>query len=73
MANQATREELATEQAQKLLSPLSMDFVSHALWGGSAFGRSTRKAFLSAAGISLLPMEDRRWCERLMRGWRSIL
>lgn len=32
-----------------------MDFVSHALWGGSAFGRRTRKAFYAAAGISLLP------------------
>lgn len=32
-----------------------MDFVSHALWGGIAFGRRTGKAFLAAAGISLLP------------------
>ena len=32
-----------------------MDFVSHALWGGIAFGRRTRKAFLTAVGISLLP------------------
>ena len=32
-----------------------MDFVSHALWGGITFGRRTRKAFLTAAGISLLP------------------
>ena len=32
-----------------------MDFVSHALWGGGAFGRRTKKAFLTAAGISLLP------------------
>jgi membrane-bound metal-dependent hydrolase YbcI (DUF457 family) len=32
-----------------------MDFVSHALWGGSAFGRRTMKAFVAAAGISLLP------------------
>ncbi len=32
-----------------------MDFVSHALWGSIAFGRRTRKAFLVAAGISLLP------------------
>ena len=32
-----------------------MDFVSHSLWGGVALGRSSRKAFLIAAGISLLP------------------
>ncbi|MEW6756158.1 MAG: hypothetical protein AB1505_35070 [Candidatus Latescibacterota bacterium] len=32
-----------------------MDVVSHALWGGGAFGRRTRKAFLAAAGTSLLP------------------
>ena len=32
-----------------------MDFVSHALWGGIAFGRRARKAFFAAAGISLLP------------------
>ena len=32
-----------------------MDFVSHALWGGIAFGRRSRKAFIVAAGISLLP------------------
>ena len=32
-----------------------MDFVSHALWGGVAFGRKNRRAFLLAAGISLLP------------------
>jgi membrane-bound metal-dependent hydrolase YbcI (DUF457 family) len=32
-----------------------VDFVSHALWGGIAFGRRTRKAFLVAAGISVLP------------------
>jgi membrane-bound metal-dependent hydrolase YbcI (DUF457 family) len=32
-----------------------MDFVSHALWGGFAFGRRTRKAFFKAAGISILP------------------
>jgi membrane-bound metal-dependent hydrolase YbcI (DUF457 family) len=32
-----------------------MDFVSHALWGGITFGRRTRKAFLTVAGISLLP------------------
>lgn len=32
-----------------------MDFISHAMWGGVAFGRRSRKAFLAAAGISLLP------------------
>lgn len=32
-----------------------MDVVSHALWGGAAFGRRSRKAFAAAAGISLLP------------------
>ena len=32
-----------------------MDIVSHALWGGIAFGRRSRKAFCIAAGISLLP------------------
>jgi len=32
-----------------------MDFVSHALWGGIAFGRRTGKVFLFAAGISLVP------------------
>ena len=32
-----------------------MDFISHSLWGGIAFGRRTRSAFLIAAGISLLP------------------
>lgn len=32
-----------------------MDFVSHALWGGVAFGRDNRKMFLVAAVISVLP------------------
>jgi len=32
-----------------------MDFISHALWGGIAFGRRSRKVFIAAAGISLLP------------------
>jgi len=32
-----------------------MDFVSHALWGGITFGRRSRKTFLIAVGISLLP------------------
>jgi len=32
-----------------------MDFVSHALWGGIAFGRRSRRTFLIAVGISLLP------------------
>jgi membrane-bound metal-dependent hydrolase YbcI (DUF457 family) len=32
-----------------------MDLVSHALWGGIAFGRRSRRLFLIAAGISLLP------------------
>lgn len=32
-----------------------MDFVSHALWGGIAFGREGRKMFLWAAAISILP------------------
>lgn len=32
-----------------------MDFISHALWGGVAFGQRTRKAFFTAAGISILP------------------
>lgn len=32
-----------------------MDFASHALWGGIAFGRHSRRMFLVAAGISLLP------------------
>lgn len=32
-----------------------MDFVSHALWGGITFGRRTRKAFITATGVSLLP------------------
>ena len=32
-----------------------MDFVSHALWGGVSFGRTNKKFFLPAAGISILP------------------
>jgi membrane-bound metal-dependent hydrolase YbcI (DUF457 family) len=32
-----------------------MDFVSHALWGGVSFGRRSKKLFLLAAGISILP------------------
>ena len=32
-----------------------MDFVSHSLWGAIAFGRRSRKGFLTAAGISVLP------------------
>jgi membrane-bound metal-dependent hydrolase YbcI (DUF457 family) len=32
-----------------------MDILSHALWGGITFGRRARRAFLAAAGISLLP------------------
>ena len=32
-----------------------MDFVSHALWGGVSFGRKSKKVFLLAAGISILP------------------
>lgn len=32
-----------------------MDFISHALWGGITIGRKSRKFFLSAMGISLLP------------------
>ncbi len=32
-----------------------MDFVSHALWGGVALGRKSRKQFALAAGISILP------------------
>lgn len=32
-----------------------MDFISHCLWGGIAFGRRTKRAFLIAAGISLMP------------------
>lgn len=32
-----------------------MDFVSHALWGGISFGRSNRRIFLLAAGISITP------------------
>jgi hypothetical protein len=32
-----------------------MDFVSHALWGGIAFGQRNRKIFFTAACISILP------------------
>jgi hypothetical protein len=32
-----------------------MDFISHGLWGGAAFGRKSKKFFLLAAGISILP------------------
>ncbi len=32
-----------------------MDFVSHSLWGGLAFGRETKRAFLLAAVISITP------------------
>ena len=32
-----------------------MDIVSHALWGGVSFGRRSKKVFLLAAGISILP------------------
>ncbi len=32
-----------------------MDLVSHALWGGMALGRRSKRVFLVAAGISLLP------------------
>jgi len=32
-----------------------MDIVSHALWGGAAFGRRKRRDFLFAAVFSLLP------------------
>jgi len=32
-----------------------VDFVSHALWGGIAFGRRNGRDFALAAGISLLP------------------
>lgn len=32
-----------------------MDFVSHGLWGGISFGRKSKKVFLLAAGISILP------------------
>lgn len=33
----------------------TMDFVSHALWGGISFGRRSKQTFLLAAGISILP------------------
>jgi len=32
-----------------------MDIVSHGLWGGAALGRKSRKAFLLAFGLSVLP------------------
>ncbi len=32
-----------------------MDFASHALWGGVAFGRKNKSNFLLAAGVSILP------------------
>jgi len=32
-----------------------MDFISHGLWGGIAFGRKNRRLYLWAVGISLLP------------------
>jgi membrane-bound metal-dependent hydrolase YbcI (DUF457 family) len=32
-----------------------MDILSHALWGGISFGRRSKKVFLLAAGISVLP------------------
>ena len=32
-----------------------MDFISHALWGGIAFGRRSMRAFFIAIGLSLLP------------------
>ncbi len=32
-----------------------MDFVSHALWGGVAFGRKNRRYYIWAAIISILP------------------
>ncbi len=32
-----------------------MDFVSHALWGGVALGRSRKRDFLLAASISIMP------------------
>ncbi len=32
-----------------------MDFISHGLWGGIAFGRKSKKFYLLAVGISLLP------------------
>jgi membrane-bound metal-dependent hydrolase YbcI (DUF457 family) len=32
-----------------------MDFISHGLWGGVAFGRKSRKIYLLAFGISIMP------------------
>ncbi len=32
-----------------------MDFVSHALWGGVSFGRKSKRVFLLAASLSILP------------------
>jgi membrane-bound metal-dependent hydrolase YbcI (DUF457 family) len=32
-----------------------MDFVSHGLWGSVSFGRKSKKLFMLAAGISILP------------------
>lgn len=32
-----------------------MDFISHALWGGIAFGRSGKKLFIISAIISIMP------------------
>jgi hypothetical protein len=32
-----------------------MDFISHSLWGGIAFGRKNKRLFLLATAISLLP------------------
>jgi hypothetical protein len=33
----------------------AVDFVSHALWGGVAFGRKNKRNFALAAGVSILP------------------
>ena len=33
----------------------TMDFISHTLWGGAAFGRKSKRAFLWAAAFSVLP------------------
>ncbi|MEZ5357254.1 MAG: hypothetical protein R3F48_00395 [Candidatus Zixiibacteriota bacterium] len=32
-----------------------MDIISHALWGGVAFGRTNRARFLAAGSVSILP------------------
>ncbi len=45
----------STQKTCTTLKEARLNFVSHALWGGVAFGRRTRNAFLAAAGISLLP------------------